>query len=123
MPILNRSRTLLLHFRANRSRGEQPVRRWPGIAAALTGTIAAAAAAFVTALVLLPASLVFPVTAAGLVLSAGAMALIAWVSPPEIGGARIVYWDIAGALTLIGLCAALFGEPEQAVALLERERV
>jgi hypothetical protein len=76
----------------------------------------------VVATVLLPSSLVFPVTGMGLVLAAGTMALIAWAAPPEAGGARIVLWDFAGALALIGLCAALFGEPEPAVALLERER-
>jgi predicted benzoate:H+ symporter BenE len=122
-PILNRSRTLLLHSRANRQRGQGPARRWTGIAAALTGALAAAGAAFVAALILLPPSLVFPVTAAGLVLAAATTALIALASPTEIGGARVVYWDVAGTLTLIGLCAALFGEPEQAVALLERERI
>ena len=59
----------------------------------------------------------------GLVVAAGTMALIALASPPEVGRARLVYWDFAGALTLIGLCAALLGEPEQAVALLERDRM
>ena len=34
-----------------------------------------------------------------------------------------MFWDISGALAVIGLCAALFGEPEQAVALLDRDRM
>lgn len=98
------------------------VRRWHGVAITLTGAFAAAAAALVAALFLLPSPLVFPVTGAGLVLAAGAMGLIAWASPPEVGTTRLVFWDTAGVLTLFGLCAAMLGEGEQAVALLERDR-
>jgi hypothetical protein len=71
---------------------------------------------------LLPVPMVLPVTAAGLVVAAGMMALIAWASPREVGPARLIYWDFAGALTLIGFCAAMFGEAEYAVALMERDR-
>jgi hypothetical protein len=98
-------------------------RSWQGVAAAVAGAVAAAAGAVVTALLLLPPELVFPVVAAGLVLTAATMAIIAWTSPPEVGAARLVLWDFAGVVTLFALCAALFGEPEQAVALLERERM
>ena len=94
-----------------------------GLAVALAGALGAAAAAFVTALVLLPAAMVFPVTGAALVLAAASVALIACTAPTESGHSRLVLWDISGALAVIGLCAALFGEPEQAVVLLERERV
>ena len=94
---------------------------WLGVAIALGAAIAAAAAAFVAALAMLPPLLVLPAVAAGLILAAAALALIAFAAPPETGRARIVYWDVAGLLTLIGLAAALFGEPEQAVALLARE--
>ena len=96
---------------------------WRGIALALVAAFAAAAGAFVTALALLPAAQVWPATVMSLILAAAATALIAWIAPPEAGRARIVFWDIAGVLTVIGLlCAALFGEPEPAVALLERQR-
>jgi hypothetical protein len=47
----------------------------------------------------------------------------AWGSPGDVGATRLVSWDFAGARTLIGLCAAQLGEPEQAVALLERNRM
>ena len=100
-----------------------PVRRWHGLAIAFAGALGAAAAAFITALFLLPPAMVFPVTGAGLVFAAATFALIAWASPPEVGPSRLVFWDVSGALAVIGLCAALFGEPEQAVALLERERM
>ena len=102
-------------------RGIAPPRGWLGVAIALAAAIAASAAALVAALALLPPLLVFPVAAAGLILAAAALALIAVAAPPETGGARIVYWDVAGLLALIGLAAALFGEPEPAVALLRRE--
>jgi hypothetical protein len=61
------------------------------------------------------------VVATGLILAAVAFVLIAFAAPREIGRARTFYWDVAGLLALIGLAAALFGEPEQAVALLRRE--
>jgi hypothetical protein len=98
-------------------------RGWRSVAVALVAALGAALAAFATALFLLPAALVFPVTAAGLVLAAATFALIAWVSPPEVGTTRLLYWDVAGALTVLGLCAALFGEPEQAVALMQRDDI
>jgi hypothetical protein len=66
--------------------------------------------------------LIFPVMAAGLLLAAASLGLIACIAPPETGAARLVLWDFAGALSLIGLAAAFFGEPEQAIALLERDR-
>jgi hypothetical protein len=101
--------------------GLAPPRGWLGVAIALGAAIAAAAAALVAALALLPPLLVFPAAAAGLILAAAAFALIAFAAPPETGRARTFYWDVAGLLALIGLAAALFGEPEQAVALLRRE--
>jgi hypothetical protein len=120
MLALNKNRTALL---TARPRGRSIVSaRWTGIIVALGGAAAAGAAAFVAAHMLLPAAMVLPVTAAGLVVSAGMMALIAWASPREVGAARLIYWDFAGALTVIGFCAALFGEAEHAVALMERDR-
>lgn len=120
MQILNRSYTALTQLRA--SRRHPPGSRRAGLLAAVAGALAAGIAGFAAAIVLLPPALVFPVTAMGLLLAAAALAIIAWASPPETGGARIMFWDTAGALTLLGLAAALFGEPEQAVALLERDR-
>ena len=107
-------------------RNLMPPRGWLGAAIALGAATAATAAALVAALAMLPPLLVFPVVAAGLVLAAAAfsliaLALIACAAPPEAGRARIFYWDVAGLLALIGLAAALFGEGEQAVALLRRE--
>jgi hypothetical protein len=93
--------------------------RWHATAIALSAAVASAAAAFVTALALLPPALVLPVTGAGLLAAAAAMAIIAWGSP---SGVRLVFWDFAGLLTLFALGAALMGEPEQ-LALIERDRM
>jgi hypothetical protein len=103
------------------SRGIRPPGGWPGVAGALATALAAAAAALIAALAMLPLPLAFAVLAAGLVLAAAALALIAFAAPAETGRARTFYWDVAGLLTLIALAAALFGEPEQAAALLSRK--
>jgi hypothetical protein len=120
--MLNRDSNALWDAHIARQR-PVPLRRWHGVAIALSGALAAAASAFVAALFMLPPAMVFPVTGAALVFAAASFALIAWASPPEIGRSRLVFWDISGALAVIGLCAALFGEPEQAVALLDRDRM
>ena len=106
---------------AHAARQGLPARRWYGLAIALAGATAAAGAALTAALLLLPPSLVFPVTGLALVVAAASFAFIAWISPLEVGN-RLVFWDVAGAMTVLGLCAALIGEPEQAVALLDRDR-
>ena len=90
-----------------------------GAAIALTAAVVAAAAAFLTALALLPPALVWPVTGAGLVVAAATMAIIAWISP---SGVRLIFWDFASLLSLFALGAALMGEPEQ-LALIERDRM
>jgi hypothetical protein len=100
---------------------QRPLPARHGVALALASAAAAAAAALTAALVLLPPPLVFPVTGFALMASAATFALIAWISPPEVGN-RLVFWDVAGAMTVLGLVAVLFGEPEQAVALLDRDR-
>ena len=103
-------------------RSIMPPRGRLGIALALGAALAAAAAASIAALAMPPPLPLFPVLAAGLILAAAALALIACAAPPETGSARIFYWEVAGLLALIGLAAAVFGEPEQAVALFRREK-
>ena len=103
-------------------RSIMPPRGRLGVALALGAALAAAAAAFIAALAMLSPPQLFPVLAAGLILAAVALALIACAAPPETGSARIFYWEVAGLLALIGLAAALFGEGEQAAALFQREK-
>jgi hypothetical protein len=82
----------------------------------------AATAAAAAALAILYPTPIGPAVALGLLLAAGTLAVMACAAPAGTGVSRLVFWDTAGALTIIGLVAALMGEPEQAVALLERER-
>jgi hypothetical protein len=119
-PMLNSEQHPVWLAHAARRRS-LPAKRWHGLAIALAGALTGGAAALIAALILLPPGLVFPVTGFALVVAATAFALIAWASPPEAGN-RLVFWDVAGAMTVLGLAAALIGEPDQAVALLDRDR-
>src|SRR5262249_9001393 len=99
-----------------------PATAWTGFPAAGAGALATAAGCFVVAFAVLPPHLALPATAVGLPLAAAALGLTACIAPPETGVPRRVLWDCAGVLSLIGLAAALFGEPEPAIAILERDR-
>jgi len=44
------------------------------------------------------------------------------IAKPKARPARITYWDIAGALTFIGIVAALLSDPDQVVPLMEARR-
>ena len=66
----------------------------------------------------LPADLVMPVVASIFFAFAAAFALTAWLRRGA-DPSRVTYADVAGALTLIGVCAAATIEPEQMVSLVE----
>lgn len=80
---------------------------------------AGALAAVVAAAAVLAPSLskdhLLPATSVLLFVLAAAVALVAWRRPAR--GPRLTYWDVAGALTLIGLCVAAAVEPEQMIRL------
>jgi hypothetical protein len=89
----------------------------------LLGAVAAGVGALVVALVLLPAHAALPLLGAGLTVAAATLVLITLAAPDEVARARVMVWDMAGALLLIGLCAAgLAGEAEPALVLIETER-
>jgi uncharacterized membrane protein len=67
---------------------------------------------------LLPAGWATPLAATLLFVLAGAMALLAW-RRREGNAQQVNCWDVAGALTLIGICAAATIDPEQMVQLVE----
>lgn len=119
MDILNRAE-LLARLRSDRP--YRPPATWTGMLAAGAGALAAGAGCFAVAWAVLPPHLAYPVTGAGLLVAAAMTGLMACATPPGSAPSRLVLWDFAGVLGLIGLGAALFGEPEQAVALLERDR-
>ena len=65
--------------------------------------------------VLVPQALVLPVVSVAALAFAAIIAVTAYVSPRLATLRPINGWDIAGALTLIGCAAAIFGEIEPLV--------
>jgi hypothetical protein len=88
----------------------------------LLGVAGASGAAFATGFALLPPALIVPVTGMALVLAGITLGLIALASPGEVGRARVMFWDIAAALLLIGLCAGLSDEAALTVAPMNSDR-
>lgn len=66
----------------------------------------------------LPQPLVLPAISILLLAASALIALVAW-RRPRPHQSQLGYWDLAGALTLIGIAAALLSEPDQVVPLLE----
>ncbi len=88
----------------------------PGLLAA--GVAFAGAAATCILIWALPPPLVLP--AVGVLAIAGAIA-VAWLTAQRMT-ATVDYWDIAGALTFVGIFAALLSDPELALPLLKSQR-
>jgi hypothetical protein len=95
---------------------------WDGPKVAMALSACLGATAFVLAAWTLPGPLVLPVFSVLAILAAGVLAVVAWTGPRPRPAARLTYWDIAGALTFIGVCAALLSDPEQALPLMEMRR-
>ena len=83
-----------------------------GFAAAMI----ACAAAWITAKAMLPPDAVMPMVSTLLLILAGAFALIAWCHG-SMNPNNVTYRDVAGALTLIGLCAAATIDSDQMMRL------
>jgi hypothetical protein len=94
---------------------------WSGPTLAATAVAFAGASAAGTLVWTLPAPLVLPAIGVLATLAAAAMALVAWLTAQQMTTA-LTYWDIAGALTVVGIFAALLSEPELALPLLEDQR-
>jgi hypothetical protein len=60
-----------------------------------------------------------PAVSTLLLVLAGAAALVAWLSERTADAGRVTYWDVAGALTLIGIGAAALVDPEQLARIVE----
>ena len=100
---------------APQTRRERPRESLPpqlGFAAAMI----AGAAAWITAKAMLPPDAVMPIVGTLLLTLAGAFALIAWRHGP-MNPNNVTYRDVAGALTLIGLCAAATIDSDQMMRL------
>jgi Na+/melibiose symporter-like transporter len=61
---------------------------------------------------------VLPLVSASLFVFAAAIALAAWPQRKAHRQAGPTYWDVAGALTLIGICAAALVDPDQMVGVM-----
>jgi hypothetical protein len=68
----------------------------------------------------LPPPLVLPAIGVLATLAAGIVALVALTAARQ-AAAAITYWDVAGALTLIGIVATLLSEPELVLPLLNQQ--
>lgn len=85
---------------------------WNGPRVAFLATVALTGAFIFTGLI--PDNLLMPAIATLLFVLATVFALVAWIrcSTDEY---EVTYWDVAGAVTLIGICTATLVEPDQLV--------
>jgi hypothetical protein len=102
-----------------------PMRREPAVGAFVAGSNVALIASgvllattFVVSSWVLPAQLVLPTVCIAALTTAFAVGIVAWRSRAH-DLRHPTYWDIAGALTFIAMCAAILSEPDQALTLLE----
>jgi hypothetical protein len=89
---------------------------WLAFAAAVFGGIAVWTGLSMT----VTAGLVVPMVATLSFLFAAALAVVAWSRAGE-NPAGVTYADVAGAITLIGLCIAATIEPEQMARIVARD--
>jgi hypothetical protein len=64
----------------------------------------------------IPFGLLMPVIGSLLFVLAAVFALVAWARG-STDASDVTYWDVAGAVTLVGLCATALVEPDQLVRL------
>ena len=115
----------ITHPAKNFARRSDPWTLGPQVTFAVALLIAFAVLAISTTT--LPTDFVFPLTSTLLFVLAGLVALVAWSRgrPSEQAQAndqaahQVTYWDVAGALTFIGICAASLIDPDQMVRLME----
>lgn len=70
---------------------------------------------------MVPGPLVLPAIGVLATLAAAVVALTAWLATRQLPTA-LTYWDVAGALTFVGVVATLLSEPELALPLLDNQR-
>jgi hypothetical protein len=104
----------------------QPARRFSpgpwrlGPPAAFAAAVLSAFAVMLLGAATLPRDVVVPLTSMLLFAVAGAVALVAWShGRPSRQAQHVTYWDVAGALTFIGICAAALVDPDQLLRLVE----
>jgi hypothetical protein len=65
---------------------------------------------------------VLPIVSVMAVVAAGTTAVLAWLTAQRLIATGVTYWDITGALTFIGIFAALLSDAGQVLPLLESQR-
>lgn len=95
--------------------------RWDGPKFTLAIALIIGIVLFVAAMWYLPHPIVLPLLSVAAIAGAIVVALIAWLSTQR-ETADLSYWDVVGAMTMIGVCAALLSDPEQAIPLLEQRQ-
>ncbi|HEY7458381.1 MAG TPA: hypothetical protein VH765_06485 [Xanthobacteraceae bacterium] len=89
-----------------------------GVNLALFVASSAVTATFLVSLWTLPPQLVLPSICLAAVATACVIGLTAWRAR-AITARHPSYWDVAGALAFIGMCAAILSEPDQVLRLFE----
>ena len=84
--------------------------------AVLTGALAASLIFAAVMQGSVPRDALIATTATLILALAGAIALLAWLRP--LPPRHFTYWDAAGVLTFIGICAAALMEPDQLVRVM-----
>ena len=93
-----------------------------GPAAAFAAAVLIAFTALAAGTLTLPGDAVYPAVS---VLFFGLAALVsfaAWAAGQRRNHRALSYWDVAGALTLFGICAGTLTDPDQIVRLIEGQR-
>lgn len=92
-----------------------------GPAAAFGTTVLLALAALTVAALALPKDFALAAASSAFFAFAAIVALIAWRFG-RTDDKSLSYWDVAGALTLFGICAATLMDSDQLVSLIESQR-
>jgi hypothetical protein len=90
-----------------------------GPAISFATAVLATVGTFAIAAAVLPENGAAPAAATLLFGAAGLAALAAWIGRQSAHQDNLSYWDVAGALTFIGICVAATIEPGELVELVE----
>ena len=101
---------------ANRQSHRLDYDRLSGPRTAFLASILAVAALWAIAIGVLPHAHVIPTVATVMFALAGAFSVVAWRRRSADEG-DVTYWDVAGALTLIGICTSALIGPDHMVRI------
>jgi hypothetical protein len=87
-----------------------------------TGSVAIALMALAVAGTAMPRDFALATVSTVFFAIAALVALFAWRAHKPQTRDTLSYWDVAGALTLIGICAAAFLDSDQIIRLIESRR-